>query len=249
MEKNKTGKKGISGAALKWIAIVSMLVDHFACVFFYGNYVNQNNGFLNGCFGGNEQAFVQTYSILREIGRLAFPIFCFLLVQGALHTTSRRNYLGRMLVFCFISEIPFDLALHGSVFTLKYQNVFFTLWIGLFLLFTMEWLEQNEKRWLQWPAIFAAIFLAEALRTDYGGHGIVLIVVFYLLRYAEKWRILLGSFYEIFIMGIGEAAAALAFIPMHFYNGTKGRSMKYFFYAFYPLHLLVLYLINQFVFG
>lgn len=248
MEKNKERKYGISGYALKWIAIVTMFIDHFACVFFEGNYTSGNHQFLNSCFQGNEILFFKVYEWMRSIGRLAFPIFVFLLVQGFMYTGDRKKYWARMFLFCLLSEIPFDLAFHGSWFNLEYQNVFFTLWIGLTLLIAMEWLQTNGKQKLQWLVIFGAILLAEGLQTDYGGHGIVLIVVFYLLRWDEKWRIVLGSFYEIFIIGWLEAPAVIAFLPMHFYNGTKGKGMKYFFYLFYPLHLLFLYMANRLLF-
>lgn len=241
-ETQKEKKFGISGSVLKWIAILSMLIDHIACVFIFSNFQKDST-----CFLQLEQNTLDiiwdVYGIMREIGRLAFPIFCFLLVEGAAHTSNFKKYISRLFLFAFISEIPFDLAMHHQLFFWGTQNVYFTLFFGLLAIQGMAYF--REKKALAWICVILAGIAAQVLHTDYGVHGIVIIMLFYLFRLEEKWKVILGSFYEAIIMGIGEAAAALAFIPMHFYNGKRGRQMKYFFYLFYPVHLFVLYLINM----
>lgn len=236
-------KKGLSGSTLKMIAIISMLIDHMACVFIENNLTKEQ--FLNATSITPAQ-WLTIDGVLREIGRLAFPLFCFCIVQGAIYTSNKKRYLLRMVLFSMISEIPFDLAFFGTPFYWGYQNVFFTMAIGVCAIWGIEYFK--ESKWLPWLVVFASAIAAQLLKSDYGASGIVLITLFYVFRFEEKWKVLLGSFYEIFVMGIMEAAAVLAFIPMHFYNGKRGFGMKYFFYIFYPAHLLVLYLLNTVLF-
>ena len=100
---------GLSGSTLKLIAIVTMFIDHLGVVAFETQISN----------------YMVPYYIMRLIGRLAFPIFCFLLVEGFFHTRDVKKYALRLLVFAFISEIPFDLAFNRQLFYWRHQNVFF----------------------------------------------------------------------------------------------------------------------------
>ena len=177
-------------------------------------------------FGGYNDGLYQLYRVMRNIGRIAFPIFCFLLVEGFMHTRDREKYALRLGCFAAVSEIPFDLAFNGKVLEVGYQNVFFTLLLGLLTMMAYDAV-MNQSRWSVWKrtalstiAILAGMFAAEFLSTDYGALGVLCIMVFYL-----EW------------------AAVFAFVPIFYYNGKRGFGMKYFFYAFYPVHLLILYLI------
>ncbi len=211
---------GISGFTLKWIAIITMIIDHVGAVLY------------------------PQYLILRIIGRIAFPIFCFLLVEGAVHTHNIRRYEGRLLGFALISELPFDLVFYGGV-SLEHQNVFFTLLIGLFMLDIME---RKKNTIYPFLALLGAIFLAERLSVDYGAGGVLFILCFYLLyeRRVLRQIAFIGMNVSYFGMGV-QAYAGLAVIPMLLYNGKRGRRMKYLFYVIYPLHLLILYLIIKFI--
>ena len=113
---------GLSGSTLKLIAIVTMFIDHLGVVAFETQISN----------------YMVPYYIMRLIGRLAFPIFCFLLVEGFFHTRDVKKYALRLLVFAFISEIPFDLAFNRQMFYWRHQNVFFTLFIGLLVIALLE---------------------------------------------------------------------------------------------------------------
>lgn len=133
---NVSGKKGITGSTLKIIALATMLTDHIGAVVL-------GRMELTG-------ALLYAYYIMRIIGRTAFPIFCFLLAEGFRHTGSKTRYALRMLVFALVSEIPFDLAVRGEAFDFSYQNVFFTLFIGLLVLcglkkVSSEWKPDNMK--------------------------------------------------------------------------------------------------------
>lgn len=211
-------KFGISGFTLKWIAMVSMAIDHIGAVLF--------------------PQLIQ----LRMVGRLAFPIYCFLLVEGAVHTKDIRRYEGRLLLFAFLSEAPFDLAFSVGL-DFRHQNVFFTLFLGLVVV------EQYQKRRGEvssFLVFLAAMAAAEALNTDYGGAGVVFILAFYLLyQYAVmKQAAFVAANFLLYGFSV-QAYAGFAAVPMLLYNGKRGPSMKYLFYVFYPLHLLALYMVKR----
>ena len=218
-------RAGISGSTLKIIAVVSMLTDHTAAVL----------------FGWSELAFL----IMRQIiGRLAFPIYCFLLVEGFEKTSSRRKYAGRLFLFALISEIPFDLAFHRELFYSNYQNVFFTLFLGFLMIWLMDVVEKHCRsfvlRMLGQAAVFlAAAALMELLYCDYGAHGAIAIALLYLFRKRKLEQIIAGC-----VAFLWEITAPVAFIFVAFYNGRRGMKLKYFFYIFYPAHLLILYLVS-----
>ena len=170
-------RKGLSGSALKIIAIVTMLIDHIAATVIIR--------ILK--FGGYNDGLYQLYRVMRNIGRIAFPIFCFLLVEGFMHTRDREKYALRLGCFAAVSEIPFDLAFNGKVLEVGYQNVFFTLLLGLLTMMAYDAV-MNQSRWSVWKrtalstiAILAGMFAAEFLSTDYGALGVLCIMVFYLV--------------------------------------------------------------------
>ena len=155
----KTAKFGITGSTLKIIAIISMFIDHFGAsiVEFYLYNILQPNGTeyskalicsrVPGLWmewmGDPEK--VQNLDItIRSIGRLAFPIFCFLLVEGFLHTHNMKKYLVRLGIFALVSDLPFDMAFFGEI-TIKHQNVFFTLFIAVFALLAADHVKKQES--------------------------------------------------------------------------------------------------------
>lgn len=217
----KTGERfGLTGFTLKWIAILSMLIDHVQKVFFRH---------AAGIF-------------VKIPGRLAFPIFCYLLVEGFHHTKDVRKYRGRLFLFALLSEVPFDLALYGKAFVPQSQNVFFTLFLGMWMMCILE--KYKHAYDIYKIAIYLLIGgISIVLRTDYSFMGITMIFLFYWFRYEEAKR-------NIFIVilnissGIPQCFGALALVPINLYNGARGLWMKYFFYLFYPGHLLILYLLT-----
>lgn len=233
--KNKAGKPastGLTGSTLKIIAIVLMFIDHFGAVI-----VEQ--GILKAPAVVSDpslwEKIRQIDKILRTLGRPAFPIFCFLLVEGFIHTHNQRSYALRLLAFSLISEIPFDLAIYGHLWYPQKQNVFFTLLIGLLVMMACSRFRNNV--WLQVGFLALGLFAGYILKTDYGYKGVLLLEVLYLLRFDKRIQALGGA------AAISwERAAPLAFLPILFYNGQRGISLKYFFYWFYPLHLLLFYL-------
>lgn len=229
-------KRGISGSTIKIIAIVSMLIDHIGAVVVYryiGYTIRQGNIAPNEIY--------ELYHLLRNIGRWGFPIFCFLLVEGFLHTRSVVKYALRLGLFALVSEIPFNLAFSGRVFDPSYQNVFFTLFIGLLVMICFRTVERTNlhialKALFFLLSLIAGYYIAVFLCTDYNGIGVCCILVIYFFRNNKSLQLLAGS-----LAFMWEVPAPMAFIPIAFYNGKRGLKMKYFFYAFYPVHLLVLY--------
>jgi hypothetical protein len=219
-----------TGSTLKLIAIVTMFIDHFGAVV-----VGQGLLALPSVRTNSElyHQIYLFYRILRYIGRLAFPIFCFLLVEGFLHTRSKEKYLLRLGLFTLISEIPFDLAIYGDWYYPDKQNVFFTLFFGMLV---MVLADRIKNEWGQFLIMAAGISLGYFFQTDYGARGVFLICLLYLLRYARPLQCFGGAMVMLY-----ELTAPLAFLPVLFYNGKKGRlRFKYFFYWFYPVHLLLL---------
>lgn len=229
-------KRGISGSTIKIIAIVSMLIDHIGAVVVYryiGYTIRQGNIAPNEIY--------ELYHLLRNIGRWGFPIFCFLLVEGFLHTRSVVKYALRLGLFALVSEIPFNLAFSGRVFDPSYQNVFFTLFIGLLVMICFRTVERTNlhialKALFFLLSLIAGYYIAVFLCTDYNGIGVCCILVIYFFRNNKSLQLLAGS-----LAFMWEVPAPMAFIPIAFYNGKRGLKMKYFFYVFYPVHLLVLY--------
>ena len=204
---------------LKCIAIVSMALDHTGAVLY------------------------PSQIWLRCLGRIAFPIFCFLIVEGFFHTHDVRRYMGRLGVFALISEIPYDLAFRGVPLEYAHQNVFFTLLIGIGM---MVLLERNRE----WPVkaviLLLAMWLAVLIRSDYNFRGILLIFVFYIFHESRWLAVTAGGFWNFLYQGVIQKYGVLSVLPLALYNGERGRKMKYFFYIFYTAHLLLLYRITRF---
>ena len=194
----------LDGTVLKLIACLSMFIDHLGAV----------------CFSGMMG--------FRIIGRLAFPIYCFLLVEGAVHTRNMKKYILRMGIFALISEVPFDLAFYHRLVYMGHQNVFFTLGLGLLAI----WFLEHPIEQLDIPDVLY----------KYGFTGIAVICIFYYLRGQPQLKYPIAAIL-LAAMGGVEVYAVLALIPILLYNGQRGRQtkvMQYGFYIFYPAHLLLI---------
>ncbi len=236
--------KGISGNTLKLIAIITMFIDHIGVAIIENGILKyQSIDPAYVIFGKMENTWGIINLALRTVGRIAFPIFCFLLVEGFIHTRDIKKYGTRLLVFALVSEIPFDLALFDRWFYPDYQNVYVTLLIGLCVLYWYEKFSENPmKRTLVFLAGCGASFV---LKCDYGIIGIAMILLIYLYRQNSKLQtIYVGILAVVESLGCF-GAAILAFIPIRMYNGTRGKAnLKYFFYWFYPAHLVLLYILR-----
>lgn len=221
-------KKGLSQEALKGIACFTMLLDHIGAT------------------------MVQGYA-LRIIGRIAFPIFCFLMAEGTFYTKNPRKYGLRLMIGALLSEIPFDLAFRGRL-TWEYQNVMLTLFLGFL---TVEIIQRTEFDIVKVLAVSGGFALAEWANTDYGGFGVLLVVLFSQTR-GKLWfqTIMVAMFswminsLKIPVLGILvpiEMFAIFAMIPIALYSGrkvTSNRAVQWGFYLFYPVHLIILVLVR-----
>lgn len=236
----------LSGGTLKTIAIISMAIDHFGAAI-----LKPLQAITMTRYQSIHNMVCSLYPISRDIGRLAFPIFCFLLVEGFNHTHNRAKYAWRMFLFALLSEFPFDYALKNSIINTRYQNVYFTLFIGLVVLMGIHYFETRPVTtgydpylhlFMQFVISVAGLLLAKWLHTDYGYKGVFLILVLYFLRSDRTIQAIFGA-----IAISWERIAPLSFIPVWLYNGKRGRQNKYFFYFFYPLHLLLFGIIRHYV--
>ena len=237
-ESQMTGSRGITGSTLKIIAIVIMLIDHVGAV-------------ILERFPIMGTPYYALDRLLRSVGRLAFPIFCFLLVEGFIYTRDRVKYAVRLLIFALISEIPFDLAVTGRVFNFSYQNVFFTLLLGYLTICVLDGIKRREfnmssKMQVILRLIFTAtvtgagMAAAYLLKTDYSFAGVLTIVVMYGIKERKPESMFCGCL-VLTVYKLSEAYAFLNIFLISLYNGKRGLKLKYIFYIFYPLHLLALY--------
>lgn len=230
-------KHGLAGSTLKLIACITMLIDHTGAAVV--NTIIYNTNMRHTDLSAWED-MQRLYRWMRAIGRLAFPIFCFLLVEGYFHTRSVKKYISRMFLFALVSEFPFDFALKAGVPYWQKQNVYFTLLISLICI----WLMDNLRGipWIQLFVVYASMTLANALMTDYNFKGVFLIVMLYLFHDHRLYQSVAGG-----AAIAWENYAPLSFILCFFYNGRRGLKLRYFFYFFYPVHLIVLGIIRHYI--
>lgn len=207
------------------------------------------------------------------LGRLAFPIFAFMLVEGYFHTSNLRKYVLRLLLFAVISEIPFNLMYSSSWIYPYHQNVMWTLLLGIGCIYLNELAGKKGKVWLRLLVAFGTITIGFLLgfltMTDYYGVGVLTILVFYFFRERKWWNLLAqvavlyylnveilgGLYFEITLLGmtfqiVQQGLALLSLIPIWLYRGRRGYHSKWFqylCYAFYPAHMLILYAIRWFL--
>ena len=214
---NETRHFDLSAAALHIIAMTFMFMDHLWAT------------------------LLPAQEWLTCVGRLAFPIFAFMTVEGYFHTHDLRKYLRRMLVFALLSEIPFDLMYGGTWFYPVHQNVIWTLLLGLLGIHLMEKARKKQKLALYVLTVVLVVVLGAALGT--------------LALYWVNVALLGGLMYPITIFGTEielcqQGIALLALIPIWIYRGRQGyhsRPFQYACYAFYPVHMLVIVMMLNFV--
>lgn len=212
---------------LKIIACISMVIDHIK----YAIPSTQN--------------YVTIY-----FGRIAFPIFAFLITQGYIHTSDIKKYYKRIIIFALISQIPFMLF-RTLVGEWKMLNIMFTLLLGLIAITIYDKL---SKKYISIPICILIIILGKYLKVDYEWFGVALVFLFYIFRnnkillsYSYISLVLVWFYYD----GILKFSYTMYFIsyliPLIFillYNGKQGKKIKYFLYWFYPAHMIILYLIK-----
>lgn len=239
-------QNGIPQESLKLIACVTMLLDHIGAILVKSMLMSVHR---------YVPELLWAYYILRCIGRTAFPIFCFLLVEGVSHTHDPKRYALRLAVGAVLAEIPFDLAFYGEL-TFAHSNVMVTLLLGFGMIQGMKRVTGLWKLLMILPFYLAA----EWLHTDYAGEGILMIALFALVRETEHQKLLAVLGMVGLVIFSGDSAGfveeipiyldrckLLSLLPIFAYNGQKISSKKALqlgFYLLYPVHILVLYLID-----
>lgn len=239
----------LSAAALHIIAMALMLMDHLWAT------------------------LLPAQEWLTCAGRLAFPIFAFMTVEGYFHTRNLKRYALRLLLFALLSEVPFDLMYGGTWFYPVHQNVIWTLLLGLLGIHLMETVRKKQKTWLYLLTALLVVLIGTVLGTlsmvDYYGTGVLTIFIFYFFRRRKWWclagqllalywvnvQLLGGLLYPVHIFGMEfeicqQGFALLALIPIWLYRGRQGyhsKPFQYACYAFYPVHMLILVLILQYL--
>lgn len=231
---------GLNGNVLKILAVVFMILDHTRVAVVDGN------------------------MWMNYIGRLSFPIFAFLISEGFIHTSNFKKYLLRLTAFAVISEIPFNVFCSSKTFFPQYQNVLFTFVLSVLALVLIDFAKKEPTL----PKVAGAglgtviiVFLAEVLKVDYGGAGVVIVIAFYLFRNFPF--AFLAQFITVFVVFIlfypgrpvffkiqdlifcipVQSFALFSFIPIWLYNGKKGgggKFLQYGTYGFYPVHIAIL---------
>ena len=244
-----SGKMDLSAAALHILAMTFMLMDHLWAT------------------------LLPAQEWLTCVGRIAFPIFAFMAVEGYFHTHNLKKYLLRMLIFAVISEVPFDLMYGGTWFYPVHQNVIWTLMMGLAGIHLMETVRKKKSTFVYILVSAIVVILGGLLGTlsmvDYYGIGVLTVFIFYFFR-QRKWWCLLGQMlalywvnvellgglmYPIRLFGMEfelcqQGLALLALLPIWLYRGRQGyhsKPFQYFCYAFYPMHMLVIVLVLNFI--
>ena len=227
----------LSGAELKLIAIISMLADHVNKALIYP-YLESNHGFL---------AFIS--DVFDIIGRIAFPLFCFMLVEGYFKTRNRKKYLLNLLLFGVISEVPFDMFTTASFFNMNWNNVMFTLALVLVTVWIIDTLKEKMQKRTKalWYLVSILIVLvmcivSMSLSLDYEHHAILIGYFFYLFHDMPVFAIPFG-----YASMFKEPWALLGFGLTLTYNGERGKQHKMLYYWFYPVHLLILGLLRLYL--
>jgi len=258
-------KKGISQEALKLVACITMLIDHIGYELIYPLYTSAAmvNGvdMLGDAMPSAARLLYNMYLGCRVIGRIAFPIFTFLLVEGIQHSRNRKRYALRLVIGAALAEIPYNLIVSGEVFW-RQQSVMVTLLLGYFAVLRME-----KSRSLAWKPVAAVPFalLAELVRADYGWAGVALIALFELSRHMYRKNlvrfggmIVLFHHMSSYVFWFGNISipmqvfGALAILFIANYDGrkiTRSKAAQWGFYLFYPVHMLVLWAIGTLLSG
>jgi hypothetical protein len=220
------------------------------------------------------KSVIEADSWIFVLGRLAFPIFAFMTAEGYFYTRSYRRYILRLLVFAVISEVPYDLMKSGTVFDAYDQNV---LWTFLFALLCIKVIDLVKSKWGSMVYIPAAVFVSLAgvaagsyTYADYGGMGVLMVMIFYFFHERKWWCMLLQSvlllLINVFMLGALspvipvsvfelqleiplQGFAVFSLIPIWMYHGRQGyhsKPFQYACYAFYPVHMIILSAIAEF---
>ena len=222
-----------NGAQLKYMAFLSMLLDHV------------NNSMITPYLDG-KGLLLHVSNLLSILGRVAFPLFMFFLVEGFFKTRSRKKYLINLLIFGILSEVPFDLFTSRELFNKNWNNIMFTLALSLITIWIVDEMKgrlvkKSKTLWYGASVLVVAVMCAVAMffSLDYDYHAIIVAYLFYIFHEKPLYGAALG-----YLSIIKELYSVLGFAATLTYNGERGKQYKWLNYAFYPVHLLILGLLR-----
>lgn len=240
----KAKKFGIDSFTLKIIAVVSMVIDHYAAIVYPMSY--------GGSFANMPPSSMQIYMLLRMVGRIAFPIFAYLIAEGFIKTKNAKNYAKRLFIFALISTPAYNIAFGQTfIYTKKFLisfifgNVMWTFFFSIIMLYIIKKIEEKRLnvvvKIILIIATFAIFyFIGNFTMCDRKGLGILTVGAFYLFRKNKPLQFVAGAI-PLYYQNI---VSCIAFIPLAFYNGKRGKDYRYFFYTLYPAHLFIFALIR-----
>lgn len=238
-------KWGFSTFSLKIIAVITMLIDHIGLLLL--------------------SDYARAYEVCRIVGRISFPIFCFVLVEGYFHTKNRMSYAIRLGMFALVSEIPYNM-MFGKIFYMEKQNVIFVLFFGFMVIWALDLITGFA---IKYPEVIlervgvsrlnvAAELIVMALglsaaylfHVTYSYAGVMLIICFYVFKKHHIGKIVSNIVFNMGMFGYGiQWAGIMSIIPIALYNGKPGcKKGKYFFYWFYPIHIMLLVTLKRWLF-
>ncbi len=221
----------LNGAKLKYIAFLSMLIDHV------------NNGVVTPLLDG-KGVLLHISNLFSILGRIAFPIFIFFIVEGFFKTRNRKKYLFNLVLFGIISEVPFDLFTSKVFYNPNWNNMMFTLVLCLVTIWIIDEVKDrinNKYLWYGMSLVIVMAFglLAMQLSLDYDYHAIILAYIFYIFYDRPVLGATIG-----YVSIIKELYSFLGFAMTITYNGKRGKQNKWINYFFYPVHILILGIIR-----
>lgn len=208
---------------LKILALVTMIIDHIGAIFY------------------------PDLIFLRIIGRVAFVLYAFMLVEGVYHTNNIHKYIKKIFIWALLSEVPFDIAFYGKPFYFGHQNIYFTLLISILGIY---FLQRIKYFFYSIIVVMVVIGVSYFLNFDYSWYGTTMIMAFYLLRKMCTFKFIfietISTIATFNILGV-QIFAFLGFIPILIYNGQQGKKIGSIYYSYYAIHLLIFALIKYLI--
>lgn len=250
---------------MKWIAICSMFIDHIGKI-------PGAQLFLMDQFGMGMAVSYDLLQVMGILGRIAFPIFAFGIAQGCKYTRNISKYILRLLICGVVSEVPYQLFFNDGIVYFGVSNILFTLTLGAIGCYFIRLFKENDKLWVSIITTLVLMFIAEVVHVEAGAMGVLLIVATYYFFDDRKKRtvsmaLILTFMYlvsgyfigftppfvqwllpntNIWLLLLNVVGALSSVLLLCFYNGEKGKTyLKYMFYVFYPVHLIVLFGVSR----
>ncbi len=231
--------KVLTGSAIKLIAVLAMLSGHIT-KFYFHHFTGVTVAWPTATWFTIAGRVISFHQLLLMFGKFAFPLFVFSLVEGFEKTHDRKKYGLRLLILAILSEIPFDLMISGTIYDPEHNNVIITLFMGFLALCGLEYFKKN--RIISFLIVLGLFLASRYMNADYRSGGFLFILLIYGLRKEKILQCIISP-----VLLQMKTMVFLSLVLTMFYNGKRGfiktPFLKYFFYAFYPLHMLVIYLL------